>query len=108
MVEMAAMELGYWRRLCGPLMVVALPATTVFPKGFQMEHKAMLHTTYKHKTNTKHRTSRKVSFFGPLEAKGDEINLRGPPKFERLVLIYDSLGDKTRQINGRLMNLPGI
>jgi hypothetical protein len=44
-----------------------------------------------------------AGLFGPPEAKGGGINLRGFPNLGRLILIPDSL--RSGKTNGRLLNL---
>jgi hypothetical protein len=49
-----------------------------------MEHKAMLHTTYKHITRKQNKQMGNFLSFGSPEAEGGETNLRGSAKLRNL------------------------
>jgi hypothetical protein len=73
MAEMSAVELDHWRKHCGPVVVAFSCDHRVFPKGLQIKHETMLHSTYKHKTNTKHRTN---EFHVPSVAHCTVVNIQ--------------------------------
>jgi hypothetical protein len=61
-----------------------------------MEHKAMLHTTCKHRTYNKWGTF--LMFWAHRGQRWWKQILRGTPKLERLILIPDSLRREGRQM----------
>jgi hypothetical protein len=83
MEEMTAVELGCWRRHGGHCHMAAFPRLPhplveskiirFFSKGFQMEYKAMVHTTYN--AQKRHQMGFFFSLlFGPPEAKSGGTN----------------------------------